>query len=83
MGKKPQTTIHSPRKTTYMLATTQKFPIIALAGAISFLANLTAFTIMTSPAQAHSQLSPAAISAPLGYTATLGSGTGSSGVTTL
>jgi len=40
-----------------MLNTTQKFPMIALAGAISFLATLAAFTAMTSPARADSQLS--------------------------
>jgi hypothetical protein len=40
-----------------MLTTTQKFPMIALAGAISFLATLAAFTAMTSPARADSQLS--------------------------
>jgi hypothetical protein len=34
-----------------MLTTTQKFPMIALAGAISFLATLAAFTAMTSPAR--------------------------------
>lgn len=40
-----------------MLSTTQKFPMIALAGAISFLATLAAFTVMTAPALADSQLS--------------------------
>ena len=43
-----------------MFSTTQKFPIIALAGAISFLATFIAFTVMASPARA--QTAPAAVS---------------------
>ncbi len=40
-----------------MHSTTQKFPMIAMAGAISFLATLGAFTAMSAPAKADSQLS--------------------------
>jgi hypothetical protein len=40
-----------------MHATTQKFPMIAMAGAISFLATLASFSVMSAPAKADSQLS--------------------------
>jgi len=40
-----------------MFTTTQKLPMIALAGTISFLATLTSFAVMTSPARADSRLS--------------------------
>lgn len=40
-----------------MFTTTQKLPMIALAGTISFLATLTSFAVMSSPARADSRLS--------------------------
>lgn len=44
------------RKTITMHTTTTKFPVIALAGTISFLATLAAFTAMSAPARADTQL---------------------------
>ncbi len=43
------------RKTATMHASAEKFPLIALAGTISFLATLAAFTAMSAPARADSQ----------------------------
>src|SRR5688572_30588038 len=40
-----------------MLSTTQKFPMIALAGTISFFTTLAGFTAMSTPAKADSRLS--------------------------
>jgi hypothetical protein len=52
-----------------MFTSTQKFPVIALAGAISFIATLAAFTAMTSPARAQDGVRPLPIIAPLpGFT---------------
>jgi hypothetical protein len=44
-----------------MFTTTQKFPMIALAGTISFLVTLATFTIMSAPARAQAE----PVSAPL------------------
>ncbi|MGE4063580.1 MAG: hypothetical protein AB7E79_09445 [Rhodospirillaceae bacterium] len=46
-----------------MLRTTRKLPIIALAGTISFLANIATFAVMTSPAKA--QEAPLPIAEPI------------------